>query len=138
MVYQAIGAMLMLGLAHAVYTPELHSMPNLTKLQTFNNSTLYSASDPAYDYPFYVANIKGDTRYEIGYSWIRLTAEKAIESWELLMISMFGEKPSWIKVELLCLLFDWQWENYLSKEMPAEYIEEMEGIKQGFKDAGYD
>jgi hypothetical protein len=60
-------------------------MPNLTVVKIYNNSTLYSADDPSYNYPFYIADIKGETRYEIGYSWARLLADKNVENWDGLL-----------------------------------------------------
>ena len=137
MALRVLATCTLLYLACASYTPDLHSMPDLKVVKTFNSSTLYSANDSSYNYPFYIADIKGETRYEIGYSWARLVADKNVENWKGLLKNLLQEFDLQILVNLLCKVIDWQWYGYLSKAMPPEYMEELEGIEQGMKDAGY-
>ena len=101
-----------------------------------NGSKLYriEAPDSVYastDLP-YLLDLTAKTSYEQGYDAGYLLGKESVENYNNLFIKLLGNK--WwrpIVSELVGLFLDEQWNNYLSKDVPQSYLDEVKGISDG-------
>jgi len=105
-----------------------------TSILKHGNSSVWTVdAEGAYVHPIYIVNLYGD-HYTMGYDYGYMLADKIQE--------MF---PSFIKHFLpysweqfvLEEFLDWQWDSYLSKQVPKEYFEELKGVKDGAEARGF-
>jgi len=104
-------------------------------LQKSNNSTLYEIVLPEgaqYDYAPLLVDLHG-SRYQMGYDYGYLLGKKVEQNQVLFLHSIM---PNFAEQEALILLLDWQWKDFLSKETPQEFMEEIQGIGDGGRAAG--
>jgi hypothetical protein len=90
-------------------------------------------SEPAYNYPIYVLNLHGNTPYDQGYDGGVLFGKQIAENYQSLFDSLLGgagkfEEPL---QELTEMFLDWQWNEYLSKDVPEQYMDELRGLTDG-------
>jgi len=108
--------------------------PSLSMVKQYNQSTLYTLSSTGYEIPIFVANLTG-THYEIGYAMGYFLAEEAYENFEsLLKVAI----PYGFERDALKLFLDWQWKDYLSKQITQNYLDEIQGFYDGAKASGFD
>ncbi|KAF2069422.1 hypothetical protein CYY_009257 [Polysphondylium violaceum] len=113
---------------------KVDSNPTLNMVKQYNSSTLYTLSSSGYQDPIFVANLTG-THYEIGYAMGYFLAEEALENFEsLLKVAI----PYGFERDALKLFLDWQWKDYLSKQITQNYLDEIQGFYDGAKGAGFD
>eukprot|EP00050_Salpingoeca_kvevrii_P017702 m.67473 g.67473 ORF g.67473 m.67473 type:complete len:503 (-) comp7682_c0_seq2:947-2455(-) len=104
-----------------------------------NRSTLYTAtlsSDAVYGTPVYVADLHG-SRYEMGYDYGKMLAHELSEVYDVFLKSLIGSE--WYEPEVAALVgaaLDWQWRDFLSAQVPSEYLEELQGLQAGGAAAG--
>ena len=106
--------------------------PKGSKLYQFNSD--HSIYDDA---PYLLNLAPSLSSYDQGYDNGYLLGEKYIENYNSLMIALLGN--SWwepIVQGLLGKFLDAQWNKYLSKQLPQEYLDEIAGISAGGKAAG--
>lgn len=90
-------------------------------------------STPAYTDPIYVVSLYGDTPYEQGYDAGVLVGQQFADNYHNLLSGLFGPYPK-LEPTLTKLteeFLDWQWTDYLSKEVPQEYMDELSGLAAG-------
>ncbi|EFA80364.1 hypothetical protein PPL_07198 [Heterostelium album PN500] len=97
-----------------------------------NQSQLYEYISFGYEKPIYLANISG-THYEMGYVYGAFFSNAILETYQNLMDSLL---PNREHQDLFALFLDWQFKDYLSKQLPSEYVDEMNGIKDGANQVG--
>jgi hypothetical protein len=91
-----------------------------------NSSTLSLVYSPSYENsPFLLAHFHG-SHYDIGYCYGEMLAERGMEDFDLLIDSVISDQ--W-EQEVLNIFLDWQWSEYLSKQLPLEYQQELKGIE---------
>lgn len=95
---------------------------------------LYSIDVPSSVYKKFpmLIDLRGEDHYSQGYDMGLLLGNAVIESYNSLMLSMLG-KEIWepTVAKALGLLLDWQWRDYLSKQVPQDYIDELRGMTDG-------
>jgi len=90
-------------------------------------------SEPAYVDPIYLVSLYGDTPYDQGYDAGVLVGKQFYDNYHNLLSGLFGPYPK-LEPTLTKLteeFLDWQWNDYLSKEVPQEYMDELSGLAAG-------
>jgi len=105
-----------------------------TVINTSQKSTLYqveTAVQNPYNWPIYLADLHG-SRYAMGYDYgIFFGGSINALYWKFLK-NIIGTTWSDEALELIIgPALDWQWDTYLSAELPQEYKEEIAGIAAG-------
>jgi hypothetical protein len=94
-------------------------------------------TEPAYADPVYILNLRGEP-YNQGYDAGVLVGEQWDENYQSLFTSFFKDfediEPLLQKVTEAFL--DWQWADYLSQQVPQEYLDELRGLKEGGESIG--
>jgi len=122
-------------------TPSFHmsKISNFTLLAVSNSSKLYQASQaegPQYSYPSYLLVLNG-SRYQMGYDYGKLAGHQSKFNYEALLHSMIGNSTlDKLAVDVFEDFVDWQWNDYLSVQVPQEFKEELKGIQAGGLDIG--
>lgn len=104
-------------------------------------SSLYQldTTGSVYAYAPYVLNLTAGTSFDQGYDAGYLMGGEFISNYNSLMIALLGDE--WWEpavAEIISRFLDWQWNSYLSVELPEEYKEELRGLSAGGKAAGFD
>eukprot|EP01111_Echinosteliopsis_oligospora_P015071 TRINITY_DN5840_c0_g1_i1.p1 TRINITY_DN5840_c0_g1~~TRINITY_DN5840_c0_g1_i1.p1 ORF type:complete len:491 (+),score=115.53 TRINITY_DN5840_c0_g1_i1:14-1486(+) len=115
------------------YSPNVAKIDGYSLVSTYKNGTLYNINSAAYSAPIQVLNLAG-THFEIGEAYGYLMAAFAIENYNALLNSQL---TNWIEKDTLETFLDWQWKSYLSKQLPEDFQNELAGLEQGSKEAGY-
>lgn len=91
-----------------------------------------------YDSAPYLINLaQGLSSFDQGYDNAYLLGDKYVENYNNLMVAMLGNEWWEPFVQgLLSKFLDYQWTNYLSKQLPQEYKDELAGMTAGGKAAG--
>eukprot|EP01028_Stygiella_incarcerata_P006231 TRINITY_DN2551_c0_g1_i2.p1 TRINITY_DN2551_c0_g1~~TRINITY_DN2551_c0_g1_i2.p1 ORF type:complete len:515 (+),score=117.18 TRINITY_DN2551_c0_g1_i2:142-1686(+) len=106
-----------------------------TVTSTHANSTLYTAK---YSQPIpYHGSIKllilRGTHYQMGYDYGMLLGKECKDVYETFL-------KHFLKSELEVLAFgvflDWQWDTFLSKQIPGEFVDELRGFEMAGKETG--
>mmetsp|Transcript_16337 Transcript_16337/g.27334 ORF Transcript_16337/g.27334 Transcript_16337/m.27334 type:complete len:509 (-) Transcript_16337:406-1932(-) len=91
----------------------------------------------SYDAPPQLADLTAASSYEQGYDMGYMMAEPFVSNYNDILAYLLGD--DWYE-PLLAQLFneflDWQWDNYLSVQVPEEYFEELRGLTAGGHAAG--
>lgn len=88
-------------------------------------------SEPAYVDPIYVLSLHG-TSFQQGFDAGYLFGKQIITNYNNLFRSLFGDIPIEPVLQKVTEAFlDWQWDDYLSKQVPQEYMDELDGLKAG-------
>jgi len=74
----------------------------------------------------YIANISGSSRFEIGKNYAQLLGNETVSTFEAFLSHTFPNKYLRILFETFA---DWLWNEYASKHVPVEFMEEMDGMK---------
>jgi hypothetical protein len=85
----------------------------------------------------YLINLTAKTSYEQGYDAGFLLGKMFVENYNNLMVSMLGNEwwePAVTK--LISVVLEWQWNDYLKKQVPQEYLDELLGMTAGGRAAG--
>lgn len=89
-------------------------------------------SEPAYVNPIYVLSLRGETSYGQGYDAGVLMGKQTAKNYQNLFYGLFGNnKIEPALQELTEQFLDWQWDEYLSKDAPQEYMDELSGVQDG-------
>lgn len=102
-------------------------------------SKLYSLSveNSNYDYAPYVLDLTAKTHFDQGYDTGYLMGDAFLENYSSLMVSMLGN--DWWEPpvqKLISLFLEWQWKDYMSQQVPKEYMEELAGMTVGGREKG--
>lgn len=91
-------------------------------------------SQPAYEQPIYLLNIYGDSSYNQGVDAAILFGSETIVNYQHLFDALFKDYPKLEpKLQQITEEFmDWQWNKYLSKDVPQEYLDELKGLTDGY------
>ena len=97
-------------------------------------SKLYTidSDNSVYDDHPQLLDLTASTPYQQGYDNAYLVGAQYIENYDLLCKSLLGDE--WWEpavVELVNQFLDWQWNDYLSVQVPDEYMEELRGMTDG-------
>lgn len=87
--------------------------------------------------PPYILDIHAPNAYASGFDSGYLLADMIVANYQSLMFALFGN--NWYEpfaAELLGLFLDWQWDDYLSKQVPQDYMDEISGLTAGGRAAG--
>eukprot|EP00054_Salpingoeca_dolichothecata_P025806 m.182208 g.182208 ORF g.182208 m.182208 type:complete len:486 (+) comp25474_c0_seq1:957-2414(+) len=112
------------------FEPKLSGVDEYVKLRSHGESTLYAlqASGQSYLDAAYFLDLHG-SRYDHGFAFGYLLTAEIADSRERFFHSLLGNETAlWDVVSAAAL---WQWNDYLGKQLPAEFKEELEGIKAG-------
>eukprot|EP01114_Cavostelium_apophysatum_P014540 TRINITY_DN379_c0_g1_i1.p1 TRINITY_DN379_c0_g1~~TRINITY_DN379_c0_g1_i1.p1 ORF type:complete len:548 (+),score=118.60 TRINITY_DN379_c0_g1_i1:165-1808(+) len=109
-----------------------------TAISKSQNSTLYTVdlADPAYDWPIFVADLHG-SRYNMGYDYGVLLGQRIESMYWTFLAKIIGD--TWedeLIIDAIQPALDWQWDNWLSAEVPTEFLEEIAGIGVGGHQVG--
>eukprot|EP00118_Oscarella_pearsei_P024914 m.307108 g.307108 ORF g.307108 m.307108 type:complete len:499 (+) comp41908_c0_seq1:30-1526(+) len=105
-----------------------------TKVTSCGNSTLYQIvanETTSYKIAPYLLELVG-TRYDIGYAYGYLVADQIEKSYVTFLKSQLGSH--WYDdalIDAISIALDWQWDNYLSIQVPEEFKEELDGVRDG-------
>ena len=120
------------GYGAAIVTPT-----DYTLVSTHGNSSLYTIEGAQYaTAPPMLLDLHG-SRAEQGEAYGSLLGAAAKENYDAL-VAMLLKTTTVIGVaerSALEALLDWQWSDFLSKQVPAEYMEEFDGFATGCKSA---
>lgn len=107
------------------------------KIKEYKSSTLYQVqADTDYAVNPLLVHLVG-SRYDMGYAYGYMLSKEIDYAYHALLTSLIGDKfYDKVLQEALGLALDWQWNDYLSKEVPSQYISELKGIADGAKAAG--
>src|SRR5438034_623448 len=76
--------------ATTVFTPVIAPMGEPVLVATYGTSQLYASNVTGYDSPFWIANLSGPTRFDLGYAAGTLLLQHAMEDQNFLFNSLFG------------------------------------------------
>lgn len=98
-------------------------------------------TEPAYaTNPIFVLNLHGDSGYKQGFDSGFLFGAQHLENYQSLFDALFSVLPKGhLEPKLQALVeefMDWQWNSFLSKDVPQEYMDELKGATDGGKAAG--
>ncbi|EFA81482.1 hypothetical protein PPL_05470 [Heterostelium album PN500] len=111
---------------------QIDNQATVTLIKQYNQSQLYEISSFGYAQPIYVANLTG-TSYEMGYAYGYFFAEAIVESYHSLLDNVL---PNQEAQDVLELFLDWQFKDFLSKQLPQQYFDELRGLSDGANEAG--
>jgi hypothetical protein len=110
----------------------IRSGPKGSKLYQFNSpNSVYQ------DAPYLLDLGAGLTSYEQGYENGYLLANEYLENYDNLLKALLGD--AWwepLVQSLLGKFLEYEWVNYMSKQLPQEYLDEISGISAGGKAIG--
>lgn len=137
----AVAALLCCVSAVFAATPQftLVDAVQYTLTAQYGASRLYTvnASDAYGDVRPLLIDLHG-SRYDMGYAYGRLLGAAIEESYSLFIRSLLPDKLldelAWAAGERL---IDWQWDRYLSAQLPQQYKDELRGIADGAAAAGF-
>jgi hypothetical protein len=120
---------------------DIQDVSNYTLLKTGKfGSKLYSLDAPnsSYaDYPVKLIDLHGASYYAQGFDAAMLLADEMAENYNSLMVALLGSE--WWEpaaAEVVGLFLDWQWNDYLSKQVPQDFMDEIAGLAAGGFAAG--
>jgi hypothetical protein len=120
---------------------DIQDVSNYTLLKTGKfGSKLYSLDAPnsSYaDYPVKLIDLHGASYYAQGFDAAMLLADEMAENYNNLMVALLGSE--WWEpaaAEVVGLFLDWQWNDYLSKQVPQDFMDEIAGLAAGGFAAG--
>mmetsp|Transcript_19427 Transcript_19427/g.27920 ORF Transcript_19427/g.27920 Transcript_19427/m.27920 type:complete len:498 (+) Transcript_19427:40-1533(+) len=95
-------------------------------------------TQPAYEEPIYVLSLHGSTSRSQGYDAGLLFGKQFAENYNNLLSGLFGDYPKLepTLVSLTEAFLDWQWSDYLCKQVPQEYMDELDGLRAGGEEVG--
>lgn len=115
---------------------DIQSLSSYTLLKTGKfGSQLYSVDAPNSDYASYpvkLLDLHGPTSFSQGFDAGALLGNEFVDSYDSLLKALLGDE--WWEPAAAALVgkvLDWQWDDYLSKQVPEEYIEELKGLTAG-------
>ena len=120
-----------------VPTPRIVSNTSLKLLASTRQSALYEvATETGYvlGAPL-VAHLKGDNRTVVGYDAGFLLGHRAQQGYEDFMAAMFGGKDNSTTV-LIEKFTDFLWSEFLTRQLPPEYDQELDAAGRGGDAAG--
>jgi hypothetical protein len=99
---------------------------------SYNYSYSYSYEDAPQ-----LADLTASSSYEQGYDLGFMMADPFVSNYNAILVYLLGDEWYEPLVARLCNEFlDWQWDNYLSVQVPDEYFEELRGLTAGGRAAG--
>jgi hypothetical protein len=110
----------------------LSTGPKGSKLyQITAENSVYSEQLP------YLLDLTAKTSFDQGYDVGYLLGEAYIENYNSLLVSMLGDE-SWepTVAKLINLFLEWQWKDYLSVQVPDDFMQELRGLSAGGKAKG--
>ncbi|EGG14458.1 hypothetical protein DFA_12230 [Cavenderia fasciculata] len=107
--------------------------PQLSLVKQYNGSQLYTMISTGYADPIMVANLTG-SHYEMGFSLGVFLANEAYENYLSLFKTLV---PNFLENDALEVFLDWQWDDYLSKQFPQEFSDEINGFNDGAVHSGF-
>lgn len=142
-----IQLVILLIFCHAVLT--LSGVPGGSDIKTVEGysllakgkfgSNLYTLKAPSsvyVDAPLLV-DIRGPDSFSQGFDVGLLLGKAFVENYNNLLVSLLGDEWWEPAVQKLVNVFlDWQWSDYLSKQVPPNYLDELKGLSAGGLAAG--
>ena len=101
-------------------------------LRTFAKSSLYEIQCSELDdgRPIKLLDLHG-TSFEVGYAYGKLLSEEINWSYHTFLESVLDNE---IEIKLIEVFLDWQYESYVRKQLPVEFLQELKGLaKAGFE-----
>ena len=108
---------------------------SLTLLQTGpHGSELYEVvGESNYNDNIQLINLKADTSYNQGYDYATLLGSAALDNWDNVLKALLGDFYNAATVHIVEKHLDKQWENFMSKDVPSSYIDELDGMSDASK-----
>jgi len=100
-------------------------------------SKLYNVvGQTVYDDAIQLIDLTAPSSFDQGYDMGFLLGAASIENYDAVVTYLLGDEW-WVPpvAKAMNKFLDWQWDNYLSKEVPAEYLDEIKGLTAGGKAA---
>lgn len=119
--------------ASAAFTPTIvdHGTPYV--LKTYNTTTLYGIPAPGYKDDILLLDLRAPTRYDMGYHYGRLLAYESLANWNALIAYINLTR---LEVEIIVNFLQFEWNAYLSVQVPSDFKEELRGLGDGGTAAG--
>ncbi|KAM9990958.1 hypothetical protein ACTFIY_007014 [Dictyostelium cf. discoideum] len=114
-------------------TFKIDNSPTLQLVKQYNQSQIYSLSSSGYEKPIIIANLTG-THYEMGFAAGYLMAQEAYENYNVMVGAVLPK--TWEK-DAFEKFLDWQWNDYLSKQITQNYLDEIQGYSDGAIASGF-
>eukprot|EP01027_Heterolobosea_sp_BB2_P016936 GEZU01024037.1.p1 GENE.GEZU01024037.1~~GEZU01024037.1.p1 ORF type:complete len:527 (+),score=161.19 GEZU01024037.1:76-1656(+) len=106
-----------------------------TLLETNNQSSLYRVESSIDDgRPIYLLDLHG-SHYQMGYDMGKLIGNGIVTTYKSFFASEHFKDYIY---DSLVVFLDWQFESFLSKQIPQEYVDELNGIRDGGAAIGID
>jgi hypothetical protein len=104
----------LLSVAQGYFVPTMvdGSAPYLVR--SFRNSSIYGIKAEGYANDIWVADLHGNTRYDIGYDYGHLLAKESFDNWNALISSL---NLSRLELDIIFEFLDSEWKNHLSKQV---------------------
>lgn len=103
-----------------------------------HGSKLYNVkAETVYDDDVQLIDLTASTSFQQGFDMGYMLGAQSIENYNMVVVYLLGDE--WWEppvARLMNLFLDWQWDNYLSKQVPAEYLDEIKGLTEGGRKAG--
>jgi hypothetical protein len=118
--------------AAAVYTPKTTEPAQPVLIGSSGQSQLFSIEAQGYDDPILLINLKGATRYDLGYDYGFLLANQSATNYQALINIISSDKT-------VQAVFEWFLDvqyNLLQEQLPQDMKEELTGLSDGGNAAG--
>ena len=100
-------------------------------------SKLYNVvGTSVYDDAIQLIDLTAPSSFDQGYDMAFLLGAASIENYDAVVAYLLGDEW-WVPpvAKAMNKFLDWQWDNYLSKAVPLEYLDEIKGLTAGGKAA---
>ena len=74
------------------------------------------------------------SHFEAGYAYAKLMAKEISFTYKTFMHSALKNE---VEIKAIELFLDWQYESFVSKQLPMEFLEELRGIDKGGREEGF-
>lgn len=105
---------------------------NLLKTGPYGSQLFVVNTTSVYQDPIQLMDLKAPTSFQQGYDMGYMLGAESIENYNAVVVYLLGDE--WWEppvARLMNAFLDWQWDNYLSKAVPPEYMDEMSGLTAG-------
>lgn len=122
---------------YKVAAPDAWRVLNKSRYGATLQAAVLSPSEAYESGPLYLLNLSaGATRFQQGFDAGFLAGGMGVSNYYALVDSLLTKEfLRNATAALLGHLVDWQWKDYLSKEVPQQYLDELEGMSAGGKAA---
>jgi len=116
-----------LSLGNAYFAPlGIVEPTSMSLVKSHGQSTVYALPAQGYDDPYYLVNLKGNSRYELGYAYGYMFHQEIYFNYWALLDSLLNNDT--VLIDIAEVVADEQYSKYFSKYLPQDFLDEFQGV----------